>query len=88
MQVGYELLLDDGTEKLVASDELIDVGDALILGCEVLLVLRESDKAATRGRARFVCRRALQLQGEVAELIAYVEELGLQFTRVRDTFAA
>ena len=88
VQVGYELLLDDGTEKLVASDELIDVGDALILGGEVLLVLRESDQAATRGRTRFVCRRAFQLQGEMHDLIAYVEELGLQFTRVRDTYAA
>lgn len=88
MQIGYELLLDTGTEKLVASDELIDVGDALILGNEVWLVLRESDEAATRCRARFVCRHALQLQGEVGDLIAYVEELGLQFTRVRETFAA
>ena len=88
VQIGYELLLDDGTEKLVASDDLIDVGDALILGGEVLLVLRESDQAATRGRTRFVCRRAFQLQGEMHDLIAYVEELGLQFTRVRDTYAA
>ena len=87
MQVGYELLLDDGAEKFVASDELIGVGDALILGGEVLLVLRESDQAATRGRARFVCRCAFQLQGEVRDLIAYVEELGLRFTRVRDTYA-
>jgi hypothetical protein len=91
VEVAYELVLGDGEERVVASDKLIDVGDALLLDGEVWLVLRESERdaardkaAATRARARFHCRRALRLRTEARDLVAYAEELRLNFTQVRD----
>jgi hypothetical protein len=62
MEMLYELVIDGENEKLVATDESVDVGDALVLDNEVWLVLREAERAAVRGHARYLCRRALQLR--------------------------
>lgn len=59
MEQLYELVVE-GDERLVATEEPVEVGDVLIVGDEVLLVLRESDAVAP-GR-RYECRRALQLR--------------------------
>ena len=58
----YELVIDGENEKLVATDESLDLGDAVVLDNEVWLVLREAERAAVRGHARYPCRRALQLR--------------------------
>jgi len=61
-----------------------DVGDAVVLDNEVWLVLREAERAAVRGHARYLCRRALQLRVEAEELIAHAKALQLKFTEVRE----
>jgi hypothetical protein len=83
MEQMYELVLD-GDERLVASEEPVDVGDALILEDEILLVLRESEHAGTSGRARYEVRRALRLKHQAKELVAYAEELQLKFAEARE----
>jgi hypothetical protein len=47
MERGYELALDDGREKVVASDQPIAVGDALLFGNEIWLILRRAERKAT-----------------------------------------
>jgi hypothetical protein len=80
----YELSLDGQADKVVEVDEPVEVGDALMLGDQVWLVLRESKRAAVRSRARFECRRALRLRHQAQELIEYAEELQLQFIEARE----
>lgn len=87
MEQVYELVLDAQEERLVATEEAVDVGDALILDREILLVLRESEDAATAGRARFECRCALQLNSRSHDLVAYARELQLSFTEAREVHA-
>ena len=82
LEAAYELALDDGREKVVAADELIDVGDALVFGHEIWLVLRRVERRASDCVARFECRVALQLDGH--DLMDYVAALRLKFTPVRD----
>ena len=84
MEGSYELALEDGRAKLVDADQPIAVGDALLLGDEVLLVVRESQERPRDGRARFECRLALRLRGQGRELLDYAEELRLKFTTVRE----
>ena len=84
MAVVYELALNDQTKKVVEVDDSLHVGDAVILDDEIWLVLRESELAALRGRARFECRRALHLQDQARNLIEYAHELQLQFTHARE----
>src|SRR3954453_1383829 len=84
MEDSYELALEDGRAKVVATDQPIGVGDALLLGDEVLLVVRESEQRPKDGRARFECRLALKLRGHGRELLDCAEELRLKFTRVRE----
>jgi len=84
MEMLYELVIDGENEKLVATDESLDVGDAVVLDNEVWLVLREAERAAVRGHARYLCRRALQLRGEAEELIAHAKALQLKFTEARE----
>ena len=83
MQQPYELVVE-GDDRLVATEEPVDVGDALIVEDEVLLVLRESEHATTAGRARYECRRALQLRHRAQELLAYARELELKFAEARE----
>jgi hypothetical protein len=80
----YELVLDDETEKLVEVDEPLNVGDAVALGNEIWLVLRESERASVRGHSRFECRRALQLRLRAQELIAHADELQLKIAKARE----
>jgi hypothetical protein len=84
MEESYELALEDGRAKVVAADQPIAVGDALLLGDEVLLVVRESEERPRRGLARFECRLALRLRGQGRELLDYAEQLRLKFTTVRE----
>jgi len=84
MEASYELALEDGRAKVVAADQPIGIGDALLLGDEVLLVVRESEERPRDVRARFECRLALRLRGQGRELLDYAEELRLKFTRVRE----
>jgi hypothetical protein len=84
MEVAYELVLADEAEKVVVADEPIDVGDAVAIDDEIWLVLRESHRASTFGRARFECRRALKLRLRAEELIAYTRELELKITAARE----
>jgi hypothetical protein len=84
MEESYELALEDGRAKVVAADQPIAVGDALLLGDEVLLVVRASEERPRRGLARFECRLALKLRCQGRELLDYAEELRLKFTRVRE----
>jgi hypothetical protein len=84
MEQTYELVIGAQEARLVATQEPIDVGDALILDREILLVLRESERAATLGRARFECRCALQLNSRSHDLVAYARELQLSFTEARE----
>ena len=88
MEALYELALDDGTERVIASEQSVGIGDAVVLEDEVWLVVRESEREPARGRARFECRRGLKLQDQARELVTYVEELELKFTQVRDVHAA
>ena len=81
MEQLYELVVE-GDERLVATEEPVEVGDVLIVEDEVLLVLRESDAAAP-GR-RYECRRALQLRNRAQELLAYTRELELKFAEARE----
>lgn len=81
-----ELVVDD-QERLVASADPIEVGDALIVDDEILLVLRESEGKALRAEARFQCRRSLALRGQAEELLAYSEELQLKLTEASDVRA-
>jgi hypothetical protein len=83
MTVLSELVIDD-REMLVETADPIAVGDALIVGDEVLLILREADGEALRAEARFQCRRALALRGRALELLAYSNELQLQLTKARE----
>jgi hypothetical protein len=83
MEQVYELELE-GAERLVTADEPIDVGAALIVDDEILLVLRESENVATIGRARYECRRALRLRHQAEELVAHANELELEFARARE----
>jgi hypothetical protein len=84
MEDAYELALDDGRAKVVEADQPIGVGDALLLGDEVLLVVRESEDRPRSGLARFECRLALRLRGHGRDLLDYAEELRLKFTEVRE----
>jgi hypothetical protein len=84
MEESYELALEDGRAKVVAADQPIGVGDALVLGDEVLLVVREAEERPRHGIARFECRLALRLRGQGRELIDYADELRLKFTSVRE----
>ncbi|TML27841.1 MAG: hypothetical protein E6G26_08020 [Actinobacteria bacterium] len=88
MEMLYELELDGENEKLVATGELLDVGDAVMLDNEVWLVLREAERAAIRGHARYLCRRALQLRVEAEELVAHAKALQLKFTEAREVRSA
>src|SRR5947207_826867 len=81
MKVVYELVLHEEDEKVVLTEEPLDVGDAVAIEDEIWLVLRESDQAALRGRVRYECRRALRLQNQAQELLAYAKELELKITR-------
>ena len=80
----YELVLNGENEKVVAADEPLSVGDAVALDDEIWLVLRESEQAALRGRARFECRRALVLRRRAQELIDHASELQLKITEARE----
>jgi hypothetical protein len=80
----YELVLNGEDEKVVAADESLSVGDAVALDDEIWLVLRESEQAALRGRARFECRRALVLRRRAQELIDHASELQLKITEARE----
>jgi hypothetical protein len=73
MAIAYELVLEGRTEKVVEGDEILEVGDALLIEHEVWLILRESEFAATQGRARFECRRALYLRDQAQELTALLK---------------
>jgi hypothetical protein len=84
MGATYELVLPDRERKIVAAVEPIRVGDAVAIDNEIWLVLRESDRASTTGRARFDCRRALKLRLRAEELVAYAKQLGLQVTTARE----
>jgi hypothetical protein len=79
----YELVVE-GDERLVATEEPVAVGDALIVEDEILLVLREAHRTATIGRARYECRRPLRLANQAQELLAYAQELELKFATARD----
>ena len=79
----HELVLGRD-ERLVATEEPVDVGDALIVEDEVLLVLREAERVAVPGRPRYECRRALQLRHQAEELVAYAQELQLKFAEARE----
>jgi hypothetical protein len=79
----YELVLEGEDEKLVETDEPLDVGAAVAIGDEIWLVLREADRATTLGRARFECRRALRLRNQAEALLAYAKELELSITKAR-----
>lgn len=87
MDAVYELVLRNEGEKLVVAEETIDVGDAVAIDDEIWLLLRETDQAALRGRARYECRRALQLRDRAKELIAYAKELELKLIRAREARA-
>ena len=80
----YELVLNGEDEKVVAADEPLGVGDAVALNDEIWLVLRESEQAALRGRARFERRRALVLRRRAQELIDHASELQLKITEARE----
>lgn len=80
----YELVLNGEDEKVVAADEPLSVGDAVALDDEIWLVLRESEQAALRGRARFECRRALVLRRRAQELIDHASEVQLKITKARE----
>jgi hypothetical protein len=82
--LAYDLVLDGEEERTVLTDKTLEVGDAVLVGDEIWLVLREADtRAATRHRARFECRRALALRTQAEELIAYARELQLDITKSR-----
>jgi hypothetical protein len=80
----YELVLNGEDEKVVAADEPLSVGDAVALDDEIWLLLRESEQAALRGRARFECRRPLVLRRRAQELIDHASELQLKITEARE----
>jgi hypothetical protein len=83
--LAYELVLDGEEARTVLTDKTLEVGDAVLIGDEIWLVLRDSDtRTATRHRARFECRRALALRTEAEDLIAYARELQLDITRTRE----
>jgi hypothetical protein len=83
--LAYALVLDGQEERTVLTDKTIDVGDAVLVGDEIWLVLREADtRTATRHRARFECRRALALRTQAEELLAYTKELKLDITKARE----
>jgi hypothetical protein len=83
--LAYGLRIDGEEERVVLTDRTLDVGDAVLVGDEIWLVLREADaRAATRYRARFECRRALVLRNQAEELIAYARELELEITKARE----
>jgi hypothetical protein len=83
MEHVYELVLG-ADERLVATEEPVDVGDALIVEDEVLLVLREAEHVGAPGRPRYECRRALLLRRRAEELVAYTQELQLKFAEARE----
>jgi hypothetical protein len=79
----YELVVHGDEERVVTTEEPLDVGDALIVEDEVLLVLRECRQTAAARPARCECRRALQLStGQ--ELLTYTRELELKFAEARE----
>lgn len=83
MEHAYELVLG-GDERLAATEAPVDVGDALIVEDEVLLVLREAERVAAAGRPRYECRRALHLRHQAEKLVAYSQELQLEFAEARE----
>jgi hypothetical protein len=84
METLYELVLTGEDDKLVATDEPVDIGDAVAIDNEVWLVLREADRAATRGRARYECRRGVRLRIEAQELVEHAKTLELQIKEARE----
>jgi hypothetical protein len=85
--IAYELVLDgeEEEERSVLTDKTLHVGDAVLVGDEIWLVLREADaRAATVYRARFECLRASALRNEADELIARAKELQLDITKTRE----
>lgn len=83
MEAVYELVLAGEDEKLVETDEPLDVGDAVAIDDEIWLVLRAADRTTTLARARFECRRALRLRNQAEALLAYAKELELSITKAR-----
>jgi hypothetical protein len=81
METMYELVVADEDEKLVETDEPLDVGDAVAIDDEIWLVLRAADRTTTLARARFECRRALRLRNRAEALLAYAKELELSITK-------
>jgi len=82
--LAYDLVVDGREERTVLTDKTLSVGDAVLVGEEIWLVLREADtRAATRHRARFECRRALALRAEAEELIACANDLTVDITKSR-----
>ncbi len=83
MEALYELVVGGEDEQIVSMEEPVGVGDALAIDDEVWLVLRESQRPAQRGSARFECRRAFRLPNQARELIAYAKALSLDLTQAR-----
>ncbi len=83
MEALYEVVIGGEDERVVATEEPVDVGAALAIDDEVWLVLRESERRAHRGSARFECRRASCLPNQARELIACANALRLDPTRAR-----
>ena len=79
----YEVVIDAEDERLVTTDEPLDVGDAVAIDDEVWLVLRKSERAPLHGSARFECRRALRLPNQARELLAYAKTLRLDLRQAR-----
>ena len=67
----------------MSTEDLVGVGDAIAIDDEVWLVLRESERPARRGSARYECRRALRLPNQARELTAYAKALRLDLTPAR-----
>jgi hypothetical protein len=83
MERVYELVVADEDEKLVETDEPLDVGDAVAIDDEIWLVVRAADRTTTLARARVECRRALRLRNPAEALLAYAKELELSITKAR-----
>lgn len=84
MEAVYELVLHEEADKVVLTEEPLEIGDAVAIDDEIWLALRESEQAAVRGRARYECRRGLRLRNHAKDLLGYARELGLNITRARE----
>lgn len=87
MEVVYELVLHEEQEKVVLTEEPLEIGDAVAIDDEIWLVLRESEQAAVHGHTRYECRRGLRLRNHAKDLLAYAKELELKITRAREANA-